>query len=140
MSTLRFAEPGDRTAVESGTLFTPAFDKSGLIVCVTCDHKTGALLMVAHMNEAALAATIESGEAHYWSRSRGTLWRKGETSGATQKVVEMRTDCDQDTVLLLVEVADSSATCHTGKPSCFYRRVVMPAIDGEVKLAPVGTD
>ena len=137
MGRISFGEPGDRKAVEDGSVFMPTFDANGLIPCVTCDHATGAVLMLAYMNEEALAATISTGEAHYWSRSRGELWRKGETSGATQRVVELRTDCDQDSVLMLVEVADASATCHTGRPTCFYRRVVLPAEAGDAMLEPV---
>ena len=79
--------------------------------------------MVAYMNEAALQATLESGIVHYWSRSRGSLWRKGETSGQTQKLIEMRVDCDQDAFLAFVEVGGDGGACHTGRRSCFYRRV-----------------
>ena len=88
---------------------------------VTTSAKTGEVLMLAYMNADALARTIETGEAHYWSRSRGRLWRKGEESGNTQRVIEMRTDCDQDAIWLMVETAGAEAACHTGRKSCFYR-------------------
>jgi phosphoribosyl-AMP cyclohydrolase len=88
------------------------------------DAGSGEVLMVAHMNAEALARTIETGEAWYWSRSRGALWRKGATSGQTQAVAEMRVDCDQDAILLKVRVGGDGGACHTGRRSCFYRRVV----------------
>ncbi|MGF1544706.1 MAG: phosphoribosyl-AMP cyclohydrolase [Parvularculaceae bacterium] len=111
---------GDPEAEEARAL-RPKFGADGLVVAVACDARDGRLLMVAWMNDEALRHTIETGEAHYWSRSRRSLWRKGETSGHTQKVVEMRIDCDQDAVELRVEQA--GAACHTGRRSCFYRRV-----------------
>jgi len=107
---------------EEGLAFQPKFDVSGLLTCVATDAATGELLMVAHMNEEALRRTIASGEAWYFSRSRNALWRKGETSGQTQRVVEMRVDCDQDAVWIKVEQAGPGA-CHTGRRSCFYRAV-----------------
>jgi phosphoribosyl-AMP cyclohydrolase len=116
-----FPAPESETASEEGTVFAPRFDKDGLLPVVTTSAKTGEVLMLAHMNAEALARTIETGEAHYWSRSRGSLWRKGEESGNTQRVVEMRTDCDQDAVWLIVETAGAEAACHTGRRSCFYR-------------------
>lgn len=116
--------PSDKAALEEGEDFTPRFDRDGLITAVVTDAGDGALLMVAHMNAQALSLTLETGIAHYWSRSRGTLWKKGETSGNLQRVVEMRTDCDQDALWLRVEVAGDNATCHTGRRSCFYRTVV----------------
>ena len=99
----------------------PSYDAAGLVTAVVSD-RAGALLMVAHMNADALAATQASGEATFWSRSRGRLWRKGETSGNVLRVVEMRVDCDQDALWLIVEPAGPA--CHTGADSCFYRRVV----------------
>ncbi|MFN6943107.1 MAG: phosphoribosyl-AMP cyclohydrolase, partial [Parvibaculum sp.] len=108
---------------EEGTVFAPKFDGNGLITAVTTDARTGELLMVAWMNAEALARTIETGEAWYWSRSRNELWHKGDTSGQIQTVVELRTDCDQDTVWLKVEVAGDGGCCHVGYRSCFYRRV-----------------
>lgn len=115
-------------AVEEGLIFTPKFDAAGLLTCVTTDAATGEVLMVAHMNAEALSRTLTSGEAWYYSRSRGALWRKGESSGHIQRVVEMRTDCDQDAVVLRVEQVGAGA-CHTGRRSCFYRRV-LPGADG----------
>jgi phosphoribosyl-AMP cyclohydrolase len=107
--------------VEEGLVFQPKFDSAGLVTCVATDAATGDVLMVAHMNEEALRKTIASGEAWYFSRSRQALWRKGETSGHTQRVIEMRLDCDQDAVWIRVEQAN--AACHTGRRSCFYRKV-----------------
>ena len=106
---------------EEGLAFVPKFDTAGLVTCVTTDAATGDVLMVAHMNDEALRKTVATGEAWYFSRSRNALWRKGETSGQTQRVVEMRTDCDQDAVWLRVE--QQGAACHTGRHSCFYRKV-----------------
>jgi phosphoribosyl-AMP cyclohydrolase len=111
----------DINDIEDGLTFQPRFDASGLVTCVTTDAGTGEVLMVAHMNDEALRKTIASGEAWYFSRSRKSLWRKGETSGHVQRVVEMRMDCDQDAVWIRVEQA--GAACHTGRPSCFYRAV-----------------
>ena len=101
------------------------FDERGLIPAVVQDIHTHQVLMVAYMNEEALRRTLETGEAHFWSRSRGELWHKGATSGNIQKVVEIRVDCDADTLLLLVEPAGPA--CHTGNTSCFYRRY--PSLD-----------
>ncbi len=95
-----------------------AFDASGLIAAVAQQHDTGEVLMLAWMNRAALAETIETGRVCYWSRSRGRLWRKGESSGQTQRLVELRLDCDRDAVLLLVD--QTGVACHTGRRSCFY--------------------
>lgn len=108
--------------VEEGLALTPKFDRDGLVTCVASDAATGELLMVAHMNAEALQKTIASGEAWYYSRSRQKLWRKGESSGHVQRVVEMRVDCDQDAVWIRVEQAGDGA-CHTGRRSCFYRAV-----------------
>ena len=108
--------------VEEGTKFTPKFGADGLVTAVVTDAQSGDVLMVAHMNDEALAKTIESGEAWYFSRSRQKLWKKGEASGHTQRVVEMRVDCDQDAVWLKVEQKGEGA-CHTGRRSCFYRAV-----------------
>ncbi len=116
-----FAKRGDKETVENGWTFMPKFDGQGLMPAVTVDAESGAVLMLAYMNEEALKLTIETGEAHYWSRSRGELWRKGATSGNTQKVEEIRTDCDQDTILLRVH--PKGPACHVGHRSCFYRTV-----------------
>lgn len=113
----------DKASIEEGTQLAPAFDANGLVTCVTTDADSGRLLMVAHMNAESLRRTIETGEAWYWSRSRKTLWHKGDTSGQIQTVVEMRVDCDQDAVWLRVKVAGDGGCCHTGRCSCFYRRV-----------------
>jgi phosphoribosyl-AMP cyclohydrolase len=113
----------DKNAREEGTVLAPRFDASGLVTAVVTDAGDGTLLMVAHMNEEALRLTLETGIAHYWSRSRRALWKKGETSGNFQRVVEMRVDCDQDALWLKVEVAGDGVTCHTGRRSCFYRIV-----------------
>ena len=108
---------------EEGREFKPRFSADGLITCVTVDDGDGAVLMVAHMNAEALAKTLETGVVHYWSRSRGSLWRKGDTSGQIQSLVEMRVDCDQDAVVARVRVGGDGGACHTGRRSCFYRRV-----------------
>jgi phosphoribosyl-AMP cyclohydrolase len=107
---------------EEGLKFQPKFDASGLVTCVATDAASGEVLMVAHMNAEALRKTIESGEAWYFSRSRRALWRKGESSGHVQRVVELRIDCDQDAVWIRVEQQGAGA-CHTGRRSCFYRAV-----------------
>ena len=121
---------------EEGLSFQPNFDAAGLVTCVATDAATGAVLMVAHMNDGALRKTIATGEAWYYSRSRKALWRKGETSGQTQRVVEMRTDCDQDAVWIRVE--QTGAACHTGRHSCFYRNVY--AADCSTRLSFVDAD
>lgn len=121
---------------EEGLSFQPKFDASGLVTCVATDAATGDVLMVAHMNDEALRKTIATGEAWYFSRSRNALWRKGESSGHTQRVVEMRMDCDQDAVWIRVEQV--GAACHTGRRSCFYRKV--GGADGKVSLAFVDAE
>jgi phosphoribosyl-AMP cyclohydrolase len=115
------ATSADINDIEEGLAFQPKFDPAGLVTCVATDAVSGDVLMVAHMNDEALRKTIASGEAWYFSRSRNALWRKGETSGQVQRVVEMRMDCDQDAVWIRVE--QSGAACHTGRRSCFYRAV-----------------
>jgi phosphoribosyl-AMP cyclohydrolase len=126
----------DINDIEEGLSFQPKFDASGLVTCVATDAATGDVLMVAHMNAEALRKTIASGEAWYFSRSRNALWRKGETSGQTQRVVEMRLDCDQDAVWIRVE--QTGAACHTGRRSCFYRKV--EAGEGGARLSFVDAD
>jgi phosphoribosyl-AMP cyclohydrolase len=121
---------------EEGLKFQPKFDASGLVTCVATDAASGEVLMVAHMNDEALRKTIASGEAWYFSRSRNALWRKGETSGQTQRVVEMRMDCDQDAVWIRVE--QTGAACHTGRRSCFYRAVGKG--EGDAQLSFVDAD
>jgi len=121
--TPRFAGPGTKAEIEEGAVLMPRFGPDGLVTCVATDADSGDLLMVAHMNADALARTIETGEAWYWSRSRGALWRKGDTSGQVQTVVELRVDCDQDALWLKVRVGGDGGCCHTGRRSCFYRAV-----------------
>jgi phosphoribosyl-AMP cyclohydrolase len=103
--------------------FQPRFDSSGLITAIVCDARDNAVLMVAHMNAEALRLTRETGTAHFWSRSRNSLWKKGETSGETLLVSEILTDCDQDVLLLKALPQGKGAACHTGRRSCFYRRL-----------------
>jgi phosphoribosyl-AMP cyclohydrolase len=116
-----FAPPGTRPELEEGIALTPKFDANGLITAVVTDAVSGDVLMLAHMNAEALARSIASGDAWYYSRSRQQLWRKGETSGNTQKIVEMRMDCDQDAAWIKVE--QTGPACHTERRSCFYRVV-----------------
>lgn len=125
------AEPGSRREVEEGARLMPRFGADGLLTCVVSDSRDGELLMVAHMNREALARTIATGEAWYWSRSRAELWRKGATSGQLQTVVEMRIDCDQDALWLQVSVGGDGGCCHTGRRSCFYRVVERGPDGGE---------
>jgi phosphoribosyl-AMP cyclohydrolase len=138
MSAVEFPKaPLDKRTLEESTVFSPRFDAGGLVTVVVTDAEDGMLLMVAHMNAEALALTLETGIAHYWSRSRSALWKKGETSGNVQKIVEMLTDCDQDAIWLRVKVMGHDATCHTGRRSCFYRTVGL--IDGKGTLASDGS-
>jgi len=106
---------------EESTLFKPAFGPDGLIATIIADAASGEVLMFAWMNAEALELTLQTREAHFWSRSRRSLWRKGERSGETLKVVEVRADCDQDALLIRVELQGVGAACHTGRRSCFYR-------------------
>jgi phosphoribosyl-AMP cyclohydrolase len=115
--------PAETADIEEGTAFSPRFDADGLLPVVVTLAATGEVLMLAYMNDEALARTIETGEAYFWSRSRKRLWRKGEESGNTMRVVELRTDCDQDALWLKVELGAAEACCHTGRKSCFYRAV-----------------
>jgi phosphoribosyl-AMP cyclohydrolase len=119
------AVTADAVDREEGTTFAPRFSAEGLVTCVTVDADDGAVLMVAHMNAEALDKTLSTEIVHYWSRSRGELWRKGDTSGQTQTLVELRVDCDQDALLARVRVGGDGGACHTGRRSCFYRRVQM---------------
>ena len=134
MSDPLFGERRSPEQVERGEVFAPKFDKDGLIPVVAADVSTGEVVMQAFMNREALTRTVETGEAHYWSRSRGELWHKGATSGHVQKVRELRVDCDQDCLLLKVEVL-GPGTCHLGYRSCFHRAVVLdPRGEGPLKL------
>jgi phosphoribosyl-AMP cyclohydrolase len=128
-----FCPRGDKEAVEQGLGFSPKFDSSGLIVAVALDAVSREPLMLAYMNEESLRLTLEKGEAVYWSRSRNKLWHKGETSGHVQKIVEIRTDCDQDALILYVHQVGAGA-CHTGRGSCFYRKILAPGPDGGIGL------
>lgn len=112
---------------EEGRSLTPRYDRDGLITAVASDAETGELLMLAHMNAEALALTLETGTAHFWSRSRQRLWQKGETSGHILHVEDVRIDCDQDALWLIVRPAGPA--CHTGRRSCFYRRIVNGALE-----------
>ena len=136
--TISFAAPTplSHDQLEEGTTFAPRFDAAGLVTVVTIEAGTNEVLMLAHMNSQALSLTLETGIAHYWSRSRGKIWKKGETSGELQEVVELRTDCDQDAIVLSVNQTGRGAACHTGRKSCFYRRAVVR--DGVVKLEDTG--
>lgn len=115
--------------VEEGLLLAPKFDAAGLLSVITTDAATGDVLMLGYMNREALERTLATGEMHYWTRSRGALWRKGETSGLVQRVVELRVDDDQDALLAWVEGAGSGASCHVGYRSCFYRAVALDRSD-----------
>lgn len=135
-----FADPKDLSAREreAGTVFAPKFDANGLVTAITIEAESRDVLMVAHMNADAITETLRSGYATYWSRSRAALWKKGETSGELQEVVEMRVDCDQDAVILVVRQTGRGAACHTGQKSCFYRRIEL--IDGKPELVHTGDE
>lgn len=124
--------------IEEGLAFAPKYDADGLVTAVVTDAASGDVLMVAHMNKDALAKTIETGEAWYFSRSRKKLWKKGESSGHVQRVVELRTDCDQDALWLKV-AQEGPGACHTGRRSCFYRAVPLGQ-KGDVRLEFRGAD
>ena len=121
MNSTLFLSPGDKASLEHGEVLTPRFDAAGLIAAVATHAETGEVLMLAWMNAQALKLTVETGEAHYYSRSRQALWKKGETSGQVQKVQELRVDCDQDAVWIKVLPQGDGGACHTGARSCFYR-------------------
>lgn len=118
-----FARRGSVADVEKGDTFQPKFDAEGLIGAIATDKSSGDVLMFAYMNAEALAATIETGYAHFWSRSRAKLWKKGEDSGNVLRVGEIRVDCDQDVLLLICSIDGRGVACHTGAKSCFYRRL-----------------
>ncbi|MGI9356971.1 MAG: phosphoribosyl-AMP cyclohydrolase [Rhizobiaceae bacterium] len=122
---------------EEGDAFLPKFSSDGLITAIISEAGTGAPLMVAHMNAEALERSVVTGEAHFWSRSRGEIWHKGATSGNILTIREMRIDCDQDAVWLSVEIAGHGAACHTGRKSCFYRKVEIGP-DGNTILTATG--
>jgi len=135
---LALADPATLThqVLEEGTVFAPRFDAAGLVTAVTVEASSGSVLMLAHMNAEALSLTLQTREVHYFSRSRGKLWKKGETSGEVQRLVEIRVDCDQDALLVLVEQTGRGAACHTGRKTCFYRRVTLKA--GKPQLEMTG--
>lgn len=110
--------------LELGTVLAPKFDANGLVTAVAIDAQSREILMLAHMNAEALALSIQTGKAHYYSRSRQSIWKKGETSGEVQAIVRMRVDCDQDAIIIEVNVEGRGAACHTGRVSCFFREIV----------------
>jgi phosphoribosyl-AMP cyclohydrolase len=118
-----FSFPDRHTSeeIESGSLFMPKFGPDGLLPAIVADSRSGDVLMLAWMNAEALALTLATGVAHFWTRSRNRIWKKGEESGNILRVVEIRTDCDQDALVLRVEVSGAGVACHTGQRSCFYR-------------------
>lgn len=119
-------EPKSSAKIEETTAFTPRFDEQGLLPAIVTDAGSGEVLMFAFMNAEALHTTLATREAHFWSRSRGRLWKKGEESGNVLRILEIRTDCDQDVLWLKATVAGNGVACHTGARSCFYRRVETP--------------
>lgn len=119
----QFSARKNKAQIEESGEFAPKFDADGLIPAMAIDAATSEPLMLAYMNEESLKLTLEYGEAVYWSRSRSEIWHKGKTSGHTQKIIEIRTDCDQDSLILLVEQIGAGA-CHTGRNSCFYRKII----------------
>ena len=127
----RTSPPSSPENINESLDFSPVFNEKGLIPCIVTSARNGTVLMMAWMNQEALDRTLSTGEAHYWSRSRGELWRKGATSGQTQKVSDLRIDCDQDCLLLTVDMPEPETACHTGRNSCFYRVV---GTDGRLML------
>ena len=123
MTTPAFPTVSDKQELERGAVLAPRFDANGLVACVATDAATGEVLMLGWMNAEALRATLDTGVVHYFSRSRNELWKKGETSGQIQTVVELRVDCDQDAVWAKVSVGGDGGACHVGFRSCFYRVV-----------------
>ena len=129
---LEFTDPQSLShdALEEGDVFAPRFDDKGLITAIAVEASSGTVLMLAHMNAEALRLTLETREVHYFSRSRGHLWKKGETSGEIQKLLGIRVDCDQDALLVLVEQTGRGAACHTGDRTCFDADDLDPAVGG----------
>ena len=134
MTSTLFTPRGSLTEIEDGTSFMPKFDADGLIPVITQDATSNEVLMFAWMNAEALARTIETGQAWYWSRSRESFWRKGDTSGQTQTVRDIRVDCDQDVLVLKVCVGGDGGACHVGYRSCFFRSVPTGASDKALTL------
>jgi len=133
-----FSARGSAADIEQGLTFQPKFDADGLIAAIVTDADTGEALMFAWMNAEALKLSLDTGVAHFWSRSRGRLWRKGEESGNTLAIREARVDCDQDAIWLRVTVAGAGVACHTGARSCFYR-IIVPGSDAPVRLERKGS-
>ena len=131
--TFMFKKRENVADIEEGNLLSPKFNNDGLIPVITTDFKTKEVLMQGFMNSEALKKTIETKEAHYWSRSRKEVWHKGETSGFVQKVVEMRIDDDQDSIWMSVDIGDG-ASCHVGYKSCFYRSITLGKIVNTEKV------
>jgi phosphoribosyl-AMP cyclohydrolase len=140
MTTSRFPSASSVDDIEEGSVFAPRFDGDGLIPAIALDARSQAPLMFAWMNAEALALTLDTRVAHYYSRSRGKLWKKGETSGQTQTIVRVRTDCDQDVIVIDVNINADGAACHTGRATCFYREVgpdgALTVIDNERLIDP----
>lgn len=136
-ATHAFATRGTKAELEEGLAFAPKFDADGLIPALAMDAATREPLMLAYMNAESLRRTLELGEAVYWSRSRQEFWHKGATSGHIQRIVEIRTDCDQDALILMVEQIGAGA-CHTGRNSCFYRKVTRLEGGQNALLEPIG--
>lgn len=135
-----FAPRGSTEEVEHGDVFQPKFGGDGLIPAIVSDAETGEVLMFAWMNAEALALTIETGIAHFWTRSRQRIWKKGEESGNLLRIREIRTDCDQDVLWLRVHIEGDGVACHTGARSCFYRALSMQRTDdGAVRLVPAAS-
>ncbi len=137
---MKFANQSELSpdVIEEDAELAPRFDANGLVTVVAIENGTNTPLMLAHMNAEALSLTLETGIMHYYSRSRRAIWKKGETSGELQKLVELRTDCDQDAFIAMVEQTGRGAACHTGRKSCFYRRVT---VSGDTaKLEPTGDE
>lgn len=124
----------NKSDLENGSVLAPRFNSDGLVTAVAQDHSSGEILMLAHMNAEALQKTIETGQSHFWSRSRQSLWLKGETSGNILHVKEILTDCDQDAIILKVSLEGEGA-CHTGARSCFYRKIISE--NGQATLTPI---
>jgi len=129
-----FPPQGDKTEIEEGLTFQPKFDTDGLIPAIVRDQQSGDVVMFAWMNATALKTTLETGIANFWSRSRGKLWRKGEESGNTLHVTSIRTDCDQDAILLDVKIAGAGVACHTSRHTCFYRTILQKETDSAFHL------
>ena len=137
MAVSSFPTSADKAEREEGALFAPNFDVHGLVSCIVVDVTDGTVLMLAHMNAEALRSTLETGEVHFWSRSRQKLWKKGETSGNRLLLRELLTDCDQDALVARVEMTGEKVACHTGRRSCFYRRIEQDE-DGQTRLVFTG--